>query len=200
MAVLFPGKFIYLATPHTASIATTRALAEIDGAVVSDLNEVKDLDLKRTFPKGTHHATLEDLRRMRPEYFTGGEITVTTIRNPYDLLVTWWLRQRENLIKKWGHEPTFREYVEKADETTSGGPYIRDGRIFWMDVNKHMRYERLQKDLNRFLRRHRLPEATLEKTNVTANKEPYKTYYDPETRALAEQRFGEEASHFGYSF
>jgi len=121
VAVLFPGKFIYLATHHTASIATVRALAVLPGAVVSDLNEVKDLQFEHTFPGGTHHSTLEDLKKQRPEYI-GNETSVTTIRNPYDLLVTWWLRQRRNLIKTWGHEPTFREYVEGGDETTSGGP------------------------------------------------------------------------------
>lgn len=72
--------------------------------------------------------------------------------------------------------------------------------MFWMDVNRHMRYERLQKDLKQLLRRFRLPQATLEKANVTANKEPWRTYYDAETKATAKRRFGDEAERFGYSF
>ena len=200
MAVLIPDKFIYLSTPHTASIATTRALATLEGAVVSNINEAKDLDFKHSFPKGTHHSTLEELKRRTPEYFTGREISVTTVRNPFDLLVTWWLRQRRAIAEKSGHEPTFGEYVETVDEGTTGGPYIRDGRIFWLGADEVLRYESLQEDLDRLLRRLGLPTVELVPTNVTGEKGPWRSYYDEGIRAVAERRFGEEAKEFGYSF
>lgn len=201
MAVLFPGKFIYLATPHTASISTTKALAGIEGSVASDLHELKDIDLgPRKFPGGTHHAELFGLQRQTPEYFTGREISVTTIRNPYDLIVTWWFRQRRNLIEEWGREVTFREYVEIVDENTPGGPYIRKGRIFWHKVDEILRYESLQEDLNRFLERFELPRVELVPANVTTDKGPWQSHYDDGIRSIAERRFGQEAKEHGYEF
>lgn len=200
MAVLLPGKFIYLATPHTGSIATTRALATLEGAVVSDLNEVRDLEIEHLFPKGTHHSTRAQLRKMQPESFVGVEMAVTTIRNPYDLLVTWWLRQKKVLEEHLGREVTFRHFVEVYDEGMPGGPYLRNGKIFWQDADHALRYERLQDDLDMFLERFRIEPVELGWTNVTTQKLPWPSYYDDETKAIVRRRFGEEIDSLGYRF
>jgi hypothetical protein len=200
MAVLLPGKFIYLATPHTASIATTRALATLKGAVVSDINEIVDLKVDRRFPKGTHHSTRAELRSRQPESFVGVELAVTTIRNPYDLLVTWWLRQKKILEEHTGREVTFRRFVETCDEGTLGGPYLRGGKIFWQDADYALRYEKLQDELDSFLDRFRIKPVRLDWTNVTAQKLPWLSYYDEETRTIVRHRFGDEIRSLGYRF
>ena len=197
MAVLVPGKFIYLATPHTASIATTEALAQqLDGALASNISKLTDLD--PCLPRNTHHATCETVRKLSPELFQGTEVAITTIRNPCDLIVTWWLRQRNGISEKMGREIPFEEYVQICDETTSGGPYIRDGKIFWQDFDSYLRYETLQSDLNNFLIGLTLPTVELKPVNVTADKRDWRTYYDDKTIAVVVERFGEEAQQFGY--
>ena len=87
MAVIVPGKFIYLATPHTASIATTLTLHQLDGARTTQLNELKDCD--NLLPRNTHHATYQIMQTRFPELFQGKEVAITTIRHPCDLIVTW---------------------------------------------------------------------------------------------------------------
>ena len=200
MAVLLPGKFVYLATPHTATIATTMALLQLEDAIPSDIHEIKKFHEGPWLAKASHHATLEELKEKTPQHFTGNEISVTTVRNPFDLIVTWWLRQRKQLGEKAGREPTFCEYLEMADEGTSGGPYIRDGRIFWLRTDKVFRYERLTRDLDRFLKKFRLPPVELPRTNVTSDKAPWISYYDSRAREIAVRKFGEEAKEYAYQF
>ena len=78
MAALLPGKFIYLSTPHTATISTTTALAELfgGGAWVTVLNETKKLGFKHTFARNTHHHTRAQLQEEYPDAFKGGEIAI----------------------------------------------------------------------------------------------------------------------------
>ncbi len=196
MAVLVPGKFIYLATPHTASIATTQALAQqLDGAIASEINELKDFD--HLLPRNTHHATHQTVRKISPELFHGNEVAITTIRHPCDLIVTWWLRQRDVIAKSLGREISFAEFVRTCDETTPG-PYIKNGKIFWQDFDSYLRYETLQSDLDAFLIGLALPTVTLKPANVTGNKRDWPTYYNDEITTVVIERFGEEARNFGY--
>lgn len=205
MAALLPGKFIYLALPHTATCATLRALYNgVEDCYVSRIWEVGKVPPERGLdsPKNnrsTHHLSLAEVRERRPELFQGGEIAVSTVRHPCDLLVTWWLRQKDTISKRWKvPEPTFPEYIEFVDEDTPGGPYIKGGRMFWMEADHYLRYESLQTDLDAFLAQLGLLTTQLEKQNVTKNKKPWRTYYDEATLSLVRHRFGEEAARFGY--
>ena len=205
MAVLLPGKFVYLALPHTATCATMRAIYHgIDGTFVSDVNEVGDVDPERRLEvQGnrfrTHHSTREELEALRPELFKGSEVSFSTVRHPCDLLVTWWLRQRKTIaIRLKVSEPTLLEYIELVEEGTPGGPYIKDGLMYWMETDIYLHYETLQEDLNDFLELHGLPKVELERLNVTKNKRPWLDYYDEGSFDLVRRRFGEEAELFGY--
>lgn len=199
MAVLLPGKFIYLATPHTASCATTEALGmQLDNAIATHISNVMR-KAKHVFPGAgrTHHHTHQQMLDLYPEMFQGTEITCTTIRHPCDLIVTWWLRQRD-VIAAGLHRPIlFPEFVRTCDEKTPG-PYLRDGKIFWQQADVYLRYETLQQDLNEFLTNLGLPHVTLKPVNVTADKRDWRTYYDDQTIAVVVERFGKEAQEFGY--
>lgn len=170
MAVLVPGKFVYLATPHTGSMSTTTALLEqVPGAQTL----------------GEHHSTraelgLEDLEG------------VTTVRNPFDMIATWWLRTDA----KWNYE-SFSDFLRDYDHPT----YVRDGRIFYhCEPGVHvLRFERLQEDLDEYLARHGLGPLPLPRINRTVDRDPWPDYYDPECLEIVWERFGKEALEHGYS-
>jgi hypothetical protein len=83
MAIIVTGKLIYLCHPRTASNAVQRGL--------------RDCKLKRNveihYPH--HHIRLHEIPtdhdgRWLP-HLTGTERVITTIRNPFDILVSYWL-------------------------------------------------------------------------------------------------------------
>ena len=193
MAVLIPGKLLYLATPHTASIATIYALARLPGARVTQLTGLEGVD----HLYATHHADRDDVTFHNQ--LSGSEVVVTTVRNPCDLLVTWWLRQPEAVATYIGPEATFEQFVRSVDRVIGvSGPYLADGKIFWHDCDRVLHYETLQEDLDELLIGLDLPTVLLKKHNVTKNKRPWQDYYTEETLAVVRSRFKEEMELYGY--
>jgi len=190
MAVLIPGKFLYLATPHTASVATTHALAQLPEAKTTRLGGLE----KFGHLPVAHHATRKDVE----PYLTGTEVVVTTIRNPHDLVVTWWVRQQGAVKHYLGPGATFLDFVKNVDKVIGpSGPFLQDGQLFWHDVDRVLRYENLETDLNSLLVELNLPIVTLELKNVTKDKEHWRSYYDEESFEVVRARFEKELKHFG---
>jgi hypothetical protein len=188
--VLFPGKLIYLALPHTASMVTVQTLVTLEGALGQEVTRVN------------HHATRAEARVKRPDLFSGDEVAVSVVRHPCDLLVTWWLRHliRLSTHKKSPRPPTFEHFLKMPEEEISAysPSYLKAGRMYWMDADEYLRYENLQEELNRTLNRFDLPSVALPRRNVTRNKRPWQEYYDEDVFAAVRERFGDEAERFGY--
>jgi hypothetical protein len=174
VAVVVPGKMVFLATPHTGSRATCRALAEIDGAVEA----------------GSHHVPWTELRE-HPSV-RGGELRVSTVRNPYDLMVTWWLQTGPHVGTAFAdfvrHYP-FRVTVPGA----SGCLYHHAD-----DSHVLLRWETLEEDLNAVLGWRAVAPVKLQRVGVTQDKRPWQTYYDPEALRAANARFAREFTRHGY--
>ena len=190
MAVLLPGRFLYLALPHTASMVTAHALQGLKSAVPKEKLEV------------AHHGTRADVERRHSDLLLGSEIAVSVVRHPCDLLVTWWIRHcaRMHRVKRPLKPPAFLEFIQAPEEEIRkfSTAYLRGGRMFWMDADVFLRYENLQLELNQFLARFAIPPVTLKRSNVTEGKQPWRTYFDGATLSAARERFGEEAAQFGY--
>jgi hypothetical protein len=207
VAVLLPGKFIFLAHPHTGSSATMLALCDAFPEA---------LDLR------PHHMTLADVRgapgavRMeqisrarnrlwdhRPhkrkrnpadpidpdvvrQFITGDEHVWGVVRNPYDFLVTCYVRR--------GKGKSFESFVRSYNED----PYIRDGKMYYheADCDTLLRHERLQRGLNVMMKTLGLPDVPLERHNETKNKQPWESYYTPEAYRIVNERFGQEFFKF----
>lgn len=150
-------KFVYLGHPRSASQATSLALEGLGGVRVAPNHEL-------------------------PKQF-GTEETVCTLRNPLDLLTTWFH------LSGWDDFAKFiREY--------SHDKFIQDGRLYylagWCDT--FLRYDRLQSDFNILLERHGLPATRIYRINTTSNKRPWQTYYNIVTKNLALQKFEQDVA------
>jgi len=198
MAVVLPGKFIFLAHPHTGSSAMM-------------------LGLQDTFPEAMdlrpHHMTLADvhgkpgavrieqIQRQRTKIyderrphvgelpsklFQGNEHVFTIIRNPYDFLVSCYVRR--------GQGRQFEDFVRSYDED----PYIRNGRLYYHfdDCQTVLRHERLQRGLNALMMLLNLPTFELGRYNETKDKEPWHTYFTPKAFEIVNERFGLEFNDF----
>lgn len=205
MAVVLPGKFIFLAHPHTGSSAMVLALQDV---------------FPETFDLRPHHMRLTDVRshqggvritqisrirqrvwderphkRMQdsdvdPEMvraaIQGTERIFTIIRNPYDFLVTCYVRR--------GRDASFEKFVQSYNEP----PYIVDGRLYYHepDCETVLRWEKLQVQLNKLMRELKLPKVELGKHNVTKDKKPWESYYTPKAFEIVNARFRKEFEPF----
>lgn len=189
MAILLPGKFVYLANPHTASLATADALCTIDGTFRIAPHHIS----WRDFGQGeVRSAQMEKLQICVQQLLTGAECIIATARNPYDWLVTCWLRRKDSM-----NGICFKEYVTIVDQK-SPGAYIKDDRLLFHEFSHLLKYENLENDLNSFLKSIGQNEVKLSKRNVTPNKMPWRDYFDREIFDIINGRFRRDFDRLSY--
>jgi hypothetical protein len=173
MCVVHP-KFTYRFHPRTGSTATSNALEKLPGV------------------KKLHH------------HLQGvpGPVTACTIRNPLDLVASWFAmytrtpkpRKGVNVLTtKIKGTWTYPRFCDEFDINTfvgEGDGYER--RMFYhLPTDEVIVYERLEEDLEEFLAKLDIPMVTLERTPPTAGKLPYEKYYEanPEAEGILRKRF-----------
>lgn len=167
MAVLVPGKLLFLATPRTASHAIQDALRRLPGA--------------RSYGHHVERHRIAD---------HDGEPAFALVRNPYDVLASWWARAGGAC------DGDFARYVREYENQD----FVRNGRLFYHAVPgvEMIRWEDLPASLDDVLRRAGLPPQPLRRLNPTGKKLPWRTYYGPAEVEAANERFGHEIDRFGY--
>jgi hypothetical protein len=173
-------KIAYLAHPRTASTSTAAALQTLPG-------------WKLTGSHG-HHDGLHGIPGgERPEW-----LVLTTVRNPFDLVVSDSFSSFKKLAAQGKLEfqvPLFREVVE----TNS---WLR--RRFWHvdEADVVMRFETIQNDLEAALAMRGEPMPELPRKAVSASRagRHYRDFYNDETRAYVEGAFAPELEAHGYRF
>jgi len=180
VAAVCPGKFLYLATPHTASLATVRALTTIPGCL--------EVVGPREHEHGQHHAT----RREIVGDAEVPELVWSVRRNPYDLAVTWYLRHGMNRRRA---RPSLAEFLAEWNDP----PYVVGGRIFWHEADEWLAYEDLGAEVGRLLAGLGLPTVEIPVYNETPGKGPWQSYWTDDAVEALDAKFGAEARAFGYS-
>jgi len=198
MAVLLPGKFIFLCTPHTGSMAVAYALKKIPGAI-----NVQD----KAWGVG-HHATLAQVKEAAADKMSGNERVFAFVRNPYDVIVTWYLRERgrsreKYLVRMLGHRPSLAEFIQAWVESQPD-VYFHEGRIFYHaeDAGHVLRYERgLEREVNWMLRKlGDVPSVKIPVQNETPAKDHWSTYFDADAYRVTNAAFQHEFVKYGYQF
>lgn len=197
MAVILPGKFVFLATPLTGSVATAEALRKIPG-IINAVDKRRDVG---------HYATLQEVRATFGDVLQGTEVVFTSVRNPYDVCVSWYIRNVMRHHRKHPHrrasDPGFLEFLRRW-ASCDQPPCIVGGSMFApaTSCRTHLRYERLQVELNSFLRK--LPgvpsSAPLHPANLSPDKKHWSLYHDAETYEYINDRFRDDIVRFGYQF
>jgi hypothetical protein len=135
-----------------------------------------------------HHARLDDLKEMLGYERTGHELVITTVRNHWDAVASWWVLN---------HKPTdFAKFIRTYEHSF----YARGNRLWWLHpgVDYAMKYETLAYDLEIALMQVDLPQVVLTRENVTAGKDDYRTYYNKESYLTVWERFKQEIIFYGY--
>jgi len=169
MAVIVPGKLLFLAHPRTGSNAIRNALLTQPGAELIY----------------GHHARF-NTSQVQDVY--RGERVISVVRNPYTCLVTWWIRQ----CRDRGHKTSLGEFI-----ATYEGPFFTyDGLLFYHVPYSHtlIRYEDGLEEGFRSID----VELPLSVVNATKLKEPWENYFDSDALCATRGRFGKEIESLGY--
>ena len=196
MAIVLPGSFIYLAHIHTGSLAVADALKKVDGSFAA-YNKRKGIG---------HQATLEEVKRVCGNKLTGSEKVFTVVRNPYEVLAIMFVHNQNHyqfryMEARLRRDPTFKEFLELWLELNRQ-PYMLKGRLFYQEAKLHLRYERLQVELDTLIRR--LPNTPgslpLELPKPDPNEDHWTAYYDDATYTYVNEHFKDDIVKFGYPF
>jgi len=163
MAIVLTNKLVFLEHPRTGSTAVRRAIRAIGGQTRA------------------RHALVAP---------TGREKTVSTIRDPYDLLISWWLVIKD----RTGSWSSLAEFVSSYNNMNM----VRNGRLFYFRTDYTMRYLRLQEDLNKVLRTVHIRPVRLEHVNITPDKQPFMSYHTTETIEIINTRFAQDVEEYSH--
>jgi len=120
------------------------------------------------------------------------------IRNPYDLLASFYWRMKSKPdFHKWLHN-TLRQEIGHEDPDQVGG-----GMFYGLPYATHViRFETLQEDYDRVFKQLRLPPMKLERIGACRYRtsEDYRDLYDYESMALVKAKYGDLMSRLRYKF
>jgi hypothetical protein len=184
MIVHHEARVIYLSHPRTASVATEKALRSIGfhwAGKVSRHARLVDSDWWRALPP-TERATYEVL---------------TTVRNPYDALASWWHH------RDLGHPRLSVDWVHAF--LTHDPKYVLHGRLWALhgdDATTVLRFESIADDLGCALAAAGLDMPDFPPLNQTQRRgvRPYQDFYDDETREYVAFRLADDLSQYGYEW
>jgi hypothetical protein len=165
MAVRIPNKLVFLEHPRTASTSIREALRKIGGQPVK----------RHSFIKA------------RPD-----ERTAVVVRNPFDILVSWWL-----IVGEREGYANFADFLLRSGDREL---MTKGGKLFYYSdyANWVLHYEQLAHDFTMLLNTLGLRQVSLVVRNKTKKKLPYHNYYTPETVKIVQDIYGDELERYGY--
>ncbi len=159
MSILVPGVLVYLAHPRSASVATEAALS----------------DYFNVDPTPDHHRLLEDFKDYR------GEPVITTIRNPFSMIASWFVLSRQRNMQTF-----LRDYNHSE--------MMKNGRLYYHAHHADclLHYENLEEELNAYLKELGFGPVKIPQKNVTDGKKMPMSYFDAGSIEMMQTRFHED--------
>ena len=182
------AKLIYLATPRTASTATSAALLRVG--------------FERPSPPADHHMSLKS----KSSPITGEDrkqwTVFSTVRNPWDAAVSW--ASLKSSVTFDSPTPWSLDAFKIALDPKVNR-WLQPRKMYWLhlkDCDLVMRYETLKEDLKHILTIAGIQMPFLGHYNVSMARRQrhYGEFYSAETRDYIGERFATEIRELGYSF
>jgi hypothetical protein len=173
--------FCIICHPKTGSQSTIKALREQLGA--------------RTV-HGQHYFDESECRSIREE----GGIVVCTVRNPWDLTVSWYFYSEydKRYNGKWPDKKPFLDWL--PNWLKNGNGWVERGFYAVDHCNRIIRFEHnLEKQLNHCLEDCSLPPVKLDVIGKTEHKH-YSRYYDIPSAIAVGRFYADEINEWGYKF
>lgn len=137
---------------------------------------------------GYHHARLKDVQEQFMYDLTGEELVVTTVRNHWDAIASWWLLN--------GRAMSLYNFIYEYKHSF----FAKRNKLWWLhtDANYVVHYEELTEGFKIITQMLDLPDINLTVENATPNKQNWQIYYSQEAFWRVFERFKEEIKLYGY--
>lgn len=172
--------FVYTFEPHTASRATKEYLLKVRGS-----SEIQP-----------HHATVEQLFQGRRAVLRAsdklGKITVATVRNPLDWILTRYWSSNHRRLNPQEFKPWLQQWIDNKDAPLFGKHAAKADRLVY--------YETLKEDLDDFLIDLGIAESDLPEMRVvgkTSGKPDWREFYTSDLVKMVQDGFPEMRA-YGY--
>ncbi len=213
MIVSHQHRFIYIKSFKTASTSVQYALARHcgEGDIVTAIRGCRELEHLPPSYVSTNeiggHLPWKKVREMVFPEEWHLYLKVVNVRNPWDMMVSWFHTKMEHLHEQvpgmpvTGMPTNFTEFVGWHLQENCCPVNMEmwlDGSVPWADFI--VRYESLQYDINRLFRKLRLEYQGLPCLRPTVGKRHYSCYYDVATRRKVEKSYAPVIDLFGYDF
>jgi len=226
LAVYSPRhRYIFFANPQTASKAIARTLQEaLEGQPIPD----REITLGGALVAKKHHATWRQLQEagLMTREQLDGLFKFTSVRNPYDLLVSRYLKRKGRFVEqpekyRWAQDnPKVKASMEAAQELpfpewlaaqlkrrTEQDKTVK-GPLEYLDHADYViRFEALQAGFDEVLQRLGIDgPIPIVSENVTSErkqggaKRHYTEFYDDASRALVARAYAPILERFDYRF
>lgn len=220
-------RYIFFANPQTASKAIARTLREaLDGQAIPEREVVRN----GVVIAKKHHATWSDLQAagLMTREQLDGLFKFTCVRNPYDLLVSRYLKRRGRFTEapeqyKWAQhnerirnsmgaaqELTFPQWVAQEFKRHAEKGRTVTGPLEYLDPADHViRFEALQAGFDEVVQRLGFAEpiallsenvTSERKTGDASRRKHYTEFYDAPSRELVGRIYAPIIERFGYRF
>jgi hypothetical protein len=172
--IVLADKLAFIGHPRTASRATARALKR---AGCDDI--------------GNHHDVVKG------EY--DKEIVACTVRNPFDIVVSWYFNWHYDERGKRHRACEFDTWVMGGCKSVD---YMKASTYFYglRHANRVLRFETLEADLERLMLDCGLEPVATEPYGVLKRDRDYRVYYNDRTRDAIEKKFARDFELTGYKF
>ncbi len=191
---------LFIGSKRTASTAVGNALVEqLRGVYVPRVR----IELRPSGNISKRHSTIAQIEHYGLiQVELDSLLKVTTVRNPFDSLVSLWAKERfrENRTQSFTQlkRVDFSEWMWKKFNHRE---VISMNRDFVQGVDSILRFESLQDDLNGLLRSRGIPPVVLPVVNRTSERDrDYRKYYDDRAREVVERVFAPDIENFDYTF
>lgn len=203
--------FLFVHIPKTGGNSVQTVLKEYsDDVVVTPLagqDGVDRFELHNAQYPFSKHTPLWIYKQHLPQPVYSSLYTFATIRNPWDLMVSWYFSPHRG-VRDWNRD-AFLKLIDKVRrarwflrESEPGSPMLTEPRdnlpAHWR-LNYVMRFESLQTDFNRVCNAVGIDRTVLPVRN-RSHRSGYRSYYDRELREKVESKFSEEINFGGYEF
>lgn len=168
---------VFLAHPRTASVAMRRTLREL-----GRLHQIKG-----------HHG-------MDVNQIPSDALVFATVRNPWDLFVSWWFKRRGE--RSPFYDLPLEDFIPLLVE--NNGQFFKGGKLFYMaeHTNHILSYEHLQAHFDLMLVGVGYSPRDLVVANQSGNRpsRSYQEHYTFTARQWIAEKFAAEIEKYGYQF
>ena len=145
-----------------------------------------------------NHKTSFEIKRDLKENEWENYVKICNIRNPYDMVVSWFHYQTNT---KGINKEKFNNFVKNNSKLS----LIINNKRIWSDNNKYdfeyIRFENMEEDLNRIMKKLGLPKYEIDIPHFKKSiRGDWKEYYDEETKEIVYNLFKDEIELFNYKF